>query len=368
MNVIPNFKEELQLKAAVLHQTGTPLEVQEIQSPKLYASSVRVRVLATPILSFTHVVVGGQFPFPLPTPYTPGLCAIGIVEEVADDVSGLQAGQKVFCSPLITARNNSEEPERILKGWVGMTPNCGDLLAQWKDGTFAEQTVYPLECVTPIDVLGDYDDAQLACMYYLCIAYGAFLRGEFKPGQSVLITGATGNLGTASVLVALAMGASKIYAAGRNSSVLQSLTELDPKRIVSVTLPERTEEYATALAKAAGQVDMMLDAVGLIDNSSLVEAGISLLKQSGTAVFVGGVMTHVSLSYLMTLVKELNIKGSSMYPSYAPSHIAQMIHAGLLNLEAFRPSTYPLNQINEAIAKASECRGLEYCILQPNNR
>jgi alcohol dehydrogenase len=353
------------MKAAVLYQTGSPLEVKEVLSPPLHASSVRVRVLATHILSFTNQVVGGQFPFPLPTPYTPGLCAIGIVEDVADDVSGIKAGQKVFCSPLISSRNNSEDPERILKGWIGMTANCQDLLNQWKEGTFAEQAVYPVECVTPIDLIGDYDNAQLACMYYLCIAYGAFLRGEFKPGQSVLINGATGNLGTASVLTALAMGASKIFAVGRNISVLHSLTELDSKRVISVPLPEHEEDYGSTLSKHIGQVDMMVDAVGLIDNPVLVEAGLSHLRQRGTAVFVGGVLTNVHLSYISTLVKELNIKGSSMYPSSAPTDIANMIHAGLLNLKAFLPKTYPLNQINEAIAEAYNSRGLEYFILQP---
>jgi alcohol dehydrogenase len=353
------------LKAAVLQQAGSPLEVKEVSSPPLHASSVRVRVLATHILSFTNLVVGGQFPFPLPTPYTPGLCAIGIVEDIADDVSDIKVGQKVFCSPLITSRNNSEAPERILKGWIGMTAHCEDLLNQWKEGAFAEQTVYPVECVTSIDLIGDYDNAQLACMYYLCIAYGAFLRGEFRPGQSVLINGATGNLGTAAVLVALALGASRIFAVGRNTSVLQSLTELDPQRIMSVPLPEREEDYGSALSSRLGQVDMMVDAVGIVDNPSLVEAGLSLLSQHGTAVFVGGVVTNVHLSYLTTLVKELNIKGSSMYPSSAPADIAKMIHSGVLNLKAFRPITYPLDEINEAIAKASEFRGLDYCVLQP---
>ncbi|WP_052702911.1 zinc-binding dehydrogenase [Paenibacillus beijingensis] len=353
------------MKTAVLHQTGSPLEVIEVSPPMLMPSSVRVRVLATHVLSFTHLVVGGQFPFPLPTPYTPGLCAIGTVEATADDVTGLAVGQKVFCSPLIVSRNNAESPERILKGWIGMTANCGDLLNQWKEGTFAEKTVYPVECITPIDSIGGYDNAQLACMYYLCIAYGALLRAEFKPGQSVLINGATGNLGTASVLVAMAMGAARIYAVGRNASVLQSLTELDPKRIAGVQLPVQTEDYREALAKRIEEVDALIDAVGLIDDPTLLETGLSLLKQRGTAVFVGGFTTDVPLSYLTTLVKELNIRGSSMYPSSAPADIVRMIESGLLNLAAFRPQTYRLGQINEAIASAAEFRGLEYCILQP---
>ncbi|QYR22563.1 zinc-binding dehydrogenase [Paenibacillus sp. sptzw28] len=354
------------MKAAVLHESGSPLKVTEVSSPPLRSSSVRVRVLATHILSFTNQVVGGQFPFPLPTPYTPGLCAIGFVEDLADDVSGLTVGQKVFCSPLVSSRNNSGEPERILKGWFGMTANCQDLLDLWKEGTFAEQADFPVECITPIDLIGDdYDNSQLACMYYLCIAYGAFLRGEFKPGQSVLINGATGNLGTASVLTALAMGASRVYAAGRNLSVLESLTELDPLRVQSVPLPQREEEYGSTLSKQVKQVDIMIDAVGIIDSPSLVEAGLSVLRQGGTAVLLGGVAANVHLSYLMTLVKELNIKGSSMYPSSAPSDIVRMIHSGALNLRAFRPKTYPLELINEAIAAASGSRGLDYSILVP---
>jgi alcohol dehydrogenase len=326
---------------------------------------VRVRVLATPILSFTHLVVGGQFPFPLPTPYTPGLCAIGIVEETADDVTGLQVGQKVFCSPLIADRHNTDAPERILKGWIAMTPNAEHLLARWKEGTFAEQTVYPVECVTPIDGLGDYDDAQLACLYYSCIAYGAFLRGDFRPGQAVLVTGATGNLGTASVLVALALGASKVYAVGRNVAALQALAALDPQRVASVALPGNEDDYAAALADSVEEVELLVDAVGIVNSSALLEAGMSRLKQKGTAVFLGGVVAPVPVSYLMMLVKELDIKGSSMYPREAPAQIARMARAGQLRLDAFRPKTFPLAQINEAIAHASGCRGLDYCILQP---
>lgn len=352
------------MRAAVLHQSGSPLEVNEVSTPQLSASSVRVRVLATHVLSFTNQVVGGQF-FPVPAPYTPGLCAIGVVEALSDDVSGLKTGQKVFCSPLISARNNSQVPERILKGWFGITENCQDLLNQWKEGTFAQQAVYPVECVTPIDLIDHCDDAQLACMYYLCISYGAFLRGDFKPGQSVLINGATGNLGAASVLIALAMGASKIFAIGRNRSVLNELTELNPKRVISVSLPEHAEDYQTVFSSRIGEVDVMVDAVGSMDHAVLTEAGIATIRQSGTAVFTGGVTADVHLPYLTTLIKELNIKGSFMYPAFAPAHIVEMIHSELINLKAFHPKVYSLDQVNQAIAEAPQSRGLEYAILQP---
>jgi alcohol dehydrogenase len=149
--------------------------------------------------------------------------------------------------------------------------------------------------------------------------------------------------------------------------VIQALTNLHPQRVIGVTLPEDTEVYSSTLAQAVEPVDMFLDAVGITPDSSLVTAGISLLKQGGTAVFLGGVVSDVPLSYLLTLVKELTIKGSSMYPQDAPAHIARMIEAGLLNLRVFQPKTYPLSLINEAITTASNCKGLDYCILQPQS-
>ena len=352
------------MQKAFLSKAGIPLDIIEAPEPELQASSVRVRVLASHVLSFTDKVMGGLF-FPIPTPYTPGPSAIGVVEEISEEITGLKPGQKVFCSSLISARNNTPFPERILKGWFGITENCQSLLHQWKEGAFAEQSVYPLECVTPIDLPHNYDDGRLACLNYLCIAYGALLRGEFKPGQTVLINGATGNLGSATVLMALAMGAAKVYAAGRNISVLNSVGGISPKRIEPILLPEKANEYQAAISSKVNNVDAMIDATGSMDNAMLVEAGISVLRPRGTAVFVGGVSAEVRLPYLSLLVKELNIKGSFMYPASAPAEILKMVRSGLLDLNIFTPHMYPLHQINEAIAQAPYNKGFIYTILQP---
>lgn len=106
------------MQTALLSKAGAALEVIEVPSPPLQPSSVRVRILATHVLSFTDQVVKGLF-YPIPTPYTPGLAAIGIVEETSDEGSGLEAGQKVFCSPLIAARNNTQAPERSSRDGSG---------------------------------------------------------------------------------------------------------------------------------------------------------------------------------------------------------------------------------------------------------
>jgi alcohol dehydrogenase len=66
---------------------------------------------------------------------------------------------------------------------------------------------------------------------FLAVPYGGFLSAELKPGEAVIIGGATGNFGAHAVIVALAMGASRIIPSGRNASILEKLKTLDPNRI-----------------------------------------------------------------------------------------------------------------------------------------
>lgn len=70
---------------------------------------------------------------------------------------------------------------------------------------------------------------------YLGTAYSALRKAEFSPGQTVLIDGATGTLGLGAVILALAMGAARIFATGRNT-LLEKLQQLDPQRIVPIAL------------------------------------------------------------------------------------------------------------------------------------
>ena len=60
-----------------------------------------------------------------------------------------------------------------------------------------------------------------------------------KPGETVLVSGATGNFGSAAVAVALAMGAACVVAPGRNEAVLKDLTRRFGDRVRTVTLHRR---------------------------------------------------------------------------------------------------------------------------------
>jgi alcohol dehydrogenase len=353
------------MKAALLKEKGQNLQVEDIPAPLPAPGGVKIRVIASHILSFTQNLFSGDIPVQLPTPYIPGPSAIGIVEELTGETTGLEVGQKVFCNPYITSKEQIGLQDGILKGWFGLTENASRLLEIWKHGSFAEQTVYPVENVTPFDGLDHIEDAKLSIINYLCIAYGGMLKGDFRPGQSVLINGASGNLGSAAVLVALAMGASSIYAIGRNAEALNNLKSIDSARIRPVVLEGTESGYKALIASKVGKVDMVLDALGTVLTPYATASAISALRNKGTAVLIGGVFTDIPLNYYDVLTREITITGSFMYPASAPIGIINMIKAKTLQLEAVKVDTFNLEKVNEAVAHASRLKGLHYCALLP---
>ena len=205
-------------KAARLHQVGSPLKIEEIPEPRLRPGGAIIRVLGSHVVPFTSRVLSGELGYMLPTPFpiTPGPSAIALVESVAEDVFGLKLGEVVFADPWISSRVIGAEPDGILIGWTGLAPAAGRMQSLWKDGAFAEKALWPAECLTPLVEVSGLPPERLAIMNYLTIAYGGLLRGDFRAGSTLVVTGATGGLGVSSVIVALALGASRIVAVARD--------------------------------------------------------------------------------------------------------------------------------------------------------
>jgi hypothetical protein len=72
--------------------------------------------------------------------------------------------------------------------------------------------------------------------FTLLIAYGGLLAMNFRAGETLLVSGATGNFGSATVATALAMGARSVVAPGRNEAVLSDLKRRFGDRLVPVRL------------------------------------------------------------------------------------------------------------------------------------
>jgi len=174
------------MRAIVQDEYGTPdvLRVEEVERPRLTDDGVLVRVHAASvnppdIAGVTGVPFVARAAFGLRRPRTPvrGCDLAGVVEQVGKDVAGLRVGDEVFGEVHPQAGAFAEvaaaTPDQLVPKPAGLT--------------FEEAAAVPMSGLTALRALRD-----VACV---------------RPGQTVLITGAGGGIGTFAVQIAKAMGA-----------------------------------------------------------------------------------------------------------------------------------------------------------------
>lgn len=364
-------------KAYVQAEGGGTTTIQTVSTPSPLVGQVLVSVLATPILSYTSGVLSGKM-FPLVHPLTPGIAAIGRVVAVGPDSTVLKKDQLVFCNPSIRARDDPSGGTSILQGWFGgMTPESMKLMeGPWRQGSWSERLIVPTENVVPLDEhqltkqLG-YTAPQLCWINEFLVPFGGFLAADFRSGSTAVVAPATGHFGGCAVQVALAMGARKVIAVGRNAAALQKLEQLDANgRVSSVALTGDVEKDAGAIRSASpgGRgADMYIDfSPGHATNAPHLQSCISALKHGGQAVLMGGVRSNVSLNYAQLMINNITVKGNFMYGVQAPSKMVGLIESGVLSLKGLNTRAFEFDDLQGAIEFAEKHVGMaDLAVLTP---
>ena len=200
------------MKAALLKAFGTPLSVETLPEPVLGTGEVVVDVVAAPVLPYTHEVFSGARKYLLELPVVPGCGAIGRVRAVGPDATRLVPGDWVFCDPTVRSRDDVLCPDITLQGWSARGEGGLRLQRYFRDGAFAERIRVPTENALRLGVLTEEEAGKWCALCVLLVPYGGWLAGGLQAGETVLVSGATGNFGSAAVAVALAMGAGCVVA------------------------------------------------------------------------------------------------------------------------------------------------------------
>jgi alcohol dehydrogenase len=298
-----------------------------------------------------------------PAPFVPGMSVVGEVEAVGKDVRGLAPGIRVYCDPYIASSNPTAPRDGAFIGYFGFTPEAAAVLARWPDGGFAEKAVFPAECLTPLGDAGHgVEPAVLTRLGHIGTGHEALCRGGFEPGRTVLVTGATGLLGVSTVLLALAMGAGRVIAAGRRADVLARLYSLAPRHLRVVTVGDPAK-----LTGEARGADILVECMGRTPDASVLTAAIAALRPGGSAVLVGGGGAF-SLDYGDLLMREIAVRGSLWFPRRAIADILALIGTGALDLTTIKARRFSLDQANDAVAAAASperAGGFEHCAVVP---
>jgi NADPH:quinone reductase len=178
------------MRAIRVQQFGAPevMRVEDVESVPLGPGQVRVLVRAAGVNPVDTYIRGGQYGALPELPYTPGFDAAGEVVEVSPlDAKGMgwpRLGQRV---------------------WVGK---------RGREGTYASEVVCQPEQLHPLPDRLSFEEGAgvyVAC----CTAWRAiFGKAMAKPGETILIHGASGGVGLAAVQLARAAGLGVIGTAG----------------------------------------------------------------------------------------------------------------------------------------------------------
>jgi NADPH2:quinone reductase len=239
------------MKAIQVQQFGGPevLQLQEVPRPKPGPGQVLVRVHAAGVNPYDTYMRNGTYAIKPPLPYTPGSDAAGVVEAVGDGVTKMQPGARVY-----TARTVS--------------------------GAYAE---YALALESQVQPLPDkISFAQGAGVW---VPYGtAFTalhhHAHARPGETLLIHGASGGVGTAAIQFARAMGMTVFGTAGTSKGL-----DLIKKEGAHQAFDHRKAGYADEITKATGGrgVDVILE---MLANVNLAN-DLKLLALNGRVIIIG---------------------------------------------------------------------------------
>ncbi len=173
------------MKAIRVHQFGGPevLKLDEVPDPQPAPEQVVIRVHAAGVNPVEAYIRTGTYAFKPDLPYTPGNDAAGVVAAVGREVKKFKSGDRVYVTDSLT-------------------------------GTYAEQTLADPSKVHRLPDHVSFEQGAAIGIPYGTAYRGLFQRAAAKPGETVLVHGASGGVGTAAVQLARAAGMIVIGTAG----------------------------------------------------------------------------------------------------------------------------------------------------------
>ena len=260
------------MKAVVCTQLGDPklLEVKEYNKPNISENEVLIKVEAAGVNFPDALLVQGKYQIVMEPPFVPGNEVCGYIEEIGEKVK-LPIGTKVIGIPTI--------------------------------GGFAEYVSVNKNLVIPVN--NEFDSLAGASLpiNYGTSYYALKRRANAKNGETLLVLGASGGIGTASIQLAKIMGLKIISAVGSDEKAdyVKSLGSNEIIRYDKVDLKEAVKD----LTEGKG-VDIVIDPVG----GNATEQALRATAFNGRLLVIGfanGEIPKISLN--LTLVKGVSIVG-----------------------------------------------------------
>ena len=272
---------------------------------------------------------------PMRFPLIPGSDIAGVVAAAGAEVSGLRVGDPVVLYPYVACGRCAA----CLRGDDHLCPTV-EYLGSERDGGYAEFIAIPARIAHRIPDGVSFEQAAALPVNFLTAWHMLVTRGRLQPGETVLVTGASGGVGSACVQIAKLLGAQVLAVVGSREKAGRILAfGADAAVVVG------QDDLSAAVQRFTGSdgVDMVVEVVGAATWASSLRA----LRPEGRLVVCGAVSgaiveTDLKLIYL----RHLSVIGSTMGNPAEFQHVL-----GLLAASAIHPvvdRVYPLADACEA--------------------
>jgi len=279
------------MKAVRVHEFGGPevLQWEDMETPKPGPSEVLVWIHAAGVNPVETYIRAGTYARLPELPYTPGNDGAGVVEQVGADVTEFKAGDHVYTAGSLT-------------------------------GTYAEFALCRKEQVHPLPANVSFAQGAAIGTPYATAYRGLLQRAVAKPGETVLVHGASGAVGTAAVQLARANGL-RVFGTAGSDQGLKLACEQGTHGVFDHRAPDHFEEVMKATGGRG--VDIIVE---MLANVNLGK-DLKILAKRGRVVIIGS-RGPVEINPRDTMQRDADIRGMIL-PNTPPVEMAS-IHAGLV--------------------------------------
>jgi len=247
------------------------LVIEEVKSPEAKGRGVKVRVKAAGLNFPDTLIIEGKYQFKPTMPFSPGGEMSGEVIAVGDKVTGFKVGDRVA-------------------GLTGF-------------GAFAEEIVVAEDNLLPVPATMSDDKAAAFTMVYGTSYYALKQRANIQPGESLLVLGASGGVGLATVELGKAMGA-RVIAAASSAEKLAVAKAAGADEVINYT-EEPLKDTVKKLTGGKG-VDVIYDPVG----GDFTEQALRAMAWNGRHLIIGFAAGDIpKIPANLTLLKGCSVVG-----------------------------------------------------------
>ncbi len=279
------------MKAIRVHQFGGPeaLQFEEVPTPKPDAGQVLVHVHAAGVNPYDTYMRAGTYAIKPQLPYTPGSDAAGTVEAVGDGVTKVKPGDRVYTTQTLT-------------------------------GAYAEYALALEDQVHPLPKNISFEQGAGVWVPYGTAYHALHHFARARAGETILVHGASGGVGTASLQIARAMGLTVFGTAGTDKG-LELVKREGAHQAFNHTKPGHQEEILKA-TNGRG-VDVILEMLANVN----LGGDLKMLALHGRVVVIGS-RGDVTITPRDLMVRRASVLAFTLWAAQ-PTEVSE-IHAALI--------------------------------------